>query len=392
MKKYIAGLIMAVLGFIAMLPLQALAAQKGRVCLEVKENNTADVSVIVPEAAGEQVSSLQLGLQITDQDGNSVGQEVLDQIESPAFVWRQEILANAKITEQRYQRETGILRLYISGAEPLFTAEGEDRDTLALGTVTAAVKDEESLGMTIYMSMAADSLKIVRGEEAVPVPVSAMEAVPIISGKTPAQPPSPGDKDEKPGEENPGDGEERPGEENPGDGNGNPGDEDENPGEEEKPGEDSQNPGNGNPPNPGTSGNGSGNSGGTSNQPGTDKSKLREILDLAAGYRETDYTWESYRLLKQAVREGRAVLDDPNAAQEEVDRAIQAIQNAIGALVPAAAAGTDTRYDQNTLHGSQNQAVGTGDVISWKMCVLVMIFGAVLLTGAGMWKKIQKRI
>ena len=72
MKKYIAGIIMAVFAFIAMLPLQASAAQKGRVCLEVKENNMAEVSVIVPEAAGERVSSLQLGLQITDQDGNSV--------------------------------------------------------------------------------------------------------------------------------------------------------------------------------------------------------------------------------------------------------------------------------------------------------------------------------
>lgn len=374
MKKYIAGIIMAVFAFIAMLPLQASAAQKGRVCLEVKENNMAEVSVIVPEAAGERVSSLQLGLQITDQDGNSVGQEVLDQIDTPSFVWSQEVLERAKITEQRYQSETGVLRLYISGTEPLFSAEGEEPDMLALGTVTASVKDEEAVGMTLYMSMAPDSFKIVRGAEAVPIPVPTMDAVPLIAGKTPEQPPNPGDGGQEPGDDR------------------NPGDDGQEPGDNQNPGDDGQNPGNGNPPNPGSSGNGTGDSGGVSTQPGADKSQLQEILKIAEGYRETDYTWESYSLLRQVIREGQAVLDDPNASQEDVDRAVQAIQNAIGGLVPAAAAGVNTQNDRNTLYGSQNQAVGTGDAISWKLSICVMVFGAAIFAGVGMWKRNRKRI
>lgn len=362
-------MIMAAFAFIAVLPLQVSAARNGAVHLETEENHAVNVSVTVPKAAGEKVSSLQLGLQITDQEGRRVGQDTLDQIENLTFVWSQEVQERAKITEQRYQGEEGILRLYIAGTAPLFAEDAEEPDTLTLGTVSAVVKDGEEAGMSLYVNMLEDSLKIVRGTEAVPIPTAASEAVPIIAGQKPDEPTKPGGDDE-----------------NPGDGDQNPGNGDENPGDGD------QNPGNGNQK-PGSSEGGAGSTGGSSDQQGADKSQLQEIINLAENYQEKDYTWESYRLLLEALRNAQAVLNDPSATREEIEQAIQAVQNAIGGLVPAEVTSVDTRYDRNSLYGSQNQAAaGTGDAISWEVYAAWIILSTAVMAGAGMWKKNRKRI
>lgn len=343
MKKYLSGIIIAVLAGIAILPLQVFAAEDGEIRLNAEKKNGVEVSVMIPEAAGEKISSLQLGLQITDQDGNGAGSDVLKQIESLSFQWNPDVQAKAKITEQRYEGEAGILRIYIAGTEQLFGDNGADGGGLALGTVTAAMASGGSAGTEIYISAAQDSFKMARGAEGIPVLAAQPDAVLLAVQETGVQ---------NPGVQNPG--VQKPGQTDPGDGTGE-------------------------------------NQEGTG-RPGADKSQLQEVLNLAAGYLEADYTSESYALLKKAVKAGQAVLDDVNASQEEVDQAAEAIMNAVGSLVPAAITSVEERYGQDTLYAGQNQAVGTGDADSWQIYAAVIFLSMSVLAGAGLRKKYWKRI
>ncbi len=343
MKKYLSGIIIAVLAGIAILPLQVFAAEDGEIRLNAEKKNGVEVSVMIPEAAGEKISSLQLGLQITDQDGNGAGADVLKQIESLSFQWNPDVQAKAKITEQRYEGEAGILRIYIAGTEQLFGDNGADGGGLALGTVTAAMASGGSAGTEIYISAAQDSFKMARGAEGIPVLAAQPDAVLLAVQETGVQ---------NPGVQNPG--VQKPGQTDPGDGTGE-------------------------------------NQEGTG-RPGADKSQLQEVLNLAAGYLEADYTSESYALLKKAVKAGQAVLDDVNASQEEVDQAAEAIMNAVGSLVPAAITSVEERYGQDTLYAGQNQAVGTGDADSWQIYAAVIFLNMSVLAGAGLRKKYWKRI
>ena len=178
MKKYLIGLIMAVFAFIAILPLQVLAA--GDEVRLKEDGNNVNVSVTVSGGAGEKVSSMQLGLQFTDRDGNPAEPEILEQIENLTFSWSQEVQARAAVTEQRYQRETGILRIYIAGSEPLFSGEGEEPDSLALGNVMMEEIQEGAAADGLYISVVPDSFRKVQGSNAQKLSASFSNAVPIV--------------------------------------------------------------------------------------------------------------------------------------------------------------------------------------------------------------------
>lgn len=120
-----------------------------------------------------------------------------------------------------------------------------------------------------------------------------------------------------------------------------------------------------------------------------DKSRLQEVLDLAAGYQEADYTSESFGALKKAVKEGQAVLDDPYAAQEEVDQAAWAVMNAIGGLVPFGTTSVDARSE---MYSGTRQAVGTGDRIPWQAYAAAAVLCGATIGGAGIWKKYRRRV
>ena len=324
---------MAVFAFIAILPLQVLAA--GDEVRLKEDGNNVNVSVTVSGGAGEKVSSMQLGLQITDRDGNPAGPEILEQIENLTFSWSQEVQARAAVTEQRYQRETGILRIYIAGSEPLFSGEGEEPDSLALGNVMME-EIQEGAADGLYISVVPDSFRKVQGSNAQKLSASFSNAVPIVpvNREDPVDPETP-----EPGQ----------------------------------------------PGNPGGSAGGSGGAGSSL----VDKSQLQEVLNLAAGYQEEDYTSESFGVLKKAMKEGQAVLDDPYAVQEEVDQAASAVMNAIGGLVPFGTTSVDAR---NEMYSGTSQAVGTGDMTSWRVCVVVMVLSGLVIAGAGICKTYRKRM
>lgn len=346
MKKYIIGFIMAVFAVIAILPLQVLAA--GDEVRLKEDGGNVNVSVTVSEGAGEKVSSLQLGLRITDQDGNPVGQEILERIESLSFRWSQEVQARTSITEQRYQKETGTLRIYIAGTEPLFPGGGEEPDSLALGTVIMTENNGGAADGGLYISVVPDSFRKVQGTGTQTLAPAMPDAVPIV----------PADRKDPGGSEVP------------------------DPGQPENPGgsEDGSTGG----PSGGTTGDTS-----VPGQPQVDKSQLQEVLNLAAGYQEADYTSESFGALKKAMKEGQAVLDDAYATQEEVDLAAEAVMNAIGGLVPFAATSVDER---NAMYAGTSQAVGTGDMTSWQVCAAVAILSGAAIAGAVIRKKYRKGI
>lgn len=339
MRKYFTGFIAAVFAMTAILPLRVLAA--GDEVRLKEDGNNVNVSVSVSGGAEEKVASLQLGLQISDQDGNPVGQDLLEQIENLTFSWSQELQARAAITEQRYQKETGILRIYIAGTEPLFSEEGEAPDSLALGTVMLTEIAGAHAGSGLYISVVPGSFRKVQGRNAEKLAAAAPNAVPIIpvNQEEPADPETP---------------------------------------EPEQPEQPEQ------PENPGG---GEGGSGGTV-RPQVDKTQLQEVLNLAAGYQEADYTSESFGVLKQAMKEGQAVLDDSYAAQEEVDQAAAAIMNAIGGLVPFA---TTSIEERSALYAGASQAVGTGDMLSWYVYAAMIIFGGAVIAGGLIWKIYWKR-
>lgn len=66
-----------------------------------------------------------------------------------------------------------------------------------------------------------------------------------------------------------------------------------------------------------------------------DFSALTSALDSADKYAESDYTEESYSALSKAVTAGKAVAENTDATQTEVDSAAQAIDDAIDGLVKA---------------------------------------------------------
>ncbi|MEG0735923.1 MAG: penicillin-binding protein, partial [Longicatena sp.] len=64
-----------------------------------------------------------------------------------------------------------------------------------------------------------------------------------------------------------------------------------------------------------------------------DTDPLKELIDSANKMNKNDYTEESYQALQDAIKEAKKVLDNEDATQEEVSKAISALQNAINALV-----------------------------------------------------------
>ena len=68
----------------------------------------------------------------------------------------------------------------------------------------------------------------------------------------------------------------------------------------------------------------------------TDKTALKEQLDIAAALDEDDYTPNSWSALTPVLTDAQAVYDNPVATQTQIDEATTALANAIGALVERA--------------------------------------------------------
>ncbi len=328
MKKNSLGIIMAVFIFIAMLPQQALAADN-ETPLRLQAGQSALVEAELSQASGEKISSLQISLEVTSQDGTSGNTNVLEKIENLSFSPDETIASKAKICEHRYHKNTGVLDIYIAGTQPLFSAE----DKLTVGKVTATGKDGN--GVDVYIKMVTDSFKVVRGNDLQTI----MEDEATVRIAVAAE-------EEKPTQ----------------------------PEEPEKP----TTPQEPETPNP--------------EDPIIDKTQLNEALDIAAGFVESDYTADSFALLKAAIEKAKAVMNDSNATKEEIEAVTEELLNVIGSLEPVSKNSVDNNSQVNGNNQNQSStSAQTGDwsaiwvFVAMTVCSLSVI---VMLVG---WKKYRKQ-
>ncbi len=328
MKKNSLGIIMAVFIFIAMLPQQALAADN-ETPLRLQAGQSALVETELSQASGEKISSLQISLEVTSQDGTSGNTNVLEKIENLSFSPDETIASKAKICEHRYHKNTGVLDIYIAGTQPLFSAE----DKLTVGKVTATGKDGN--GVDVYIKMVTDSFKVVRGNDLQTIMED--EATVRIAVAAEEEKPTQPEEPEKPTT----------------------------PQEPETP---------------------------NSEDPIIDKTQLNEALDIAAEFVESDYTADSFALLKAAIEKAKAVMNDSNATKEEIEAVTEELLNVIGSLEPVSKNSVDNNSQVNGNNQNQSStSAQTGDwsaiwvFVAMTVCSLSVI---VMLVG---WKKYRKQ-
>jgi len=306
---------MAVFAFIAVLPMTALADNDKADAVVFKQvPEGVSVRLILPKAAGEKTASLQLSVEV-----KSAGSGEIDDV---AFKFAEIVDKRAKVTEFRYQKDTGLLNLYVAGTEALYK---DNEDTLTLGTITA--KDQNAADVSVKAGVPKNALTLAEGTESRIVDLA-------------------DNSDTQQGGSDPG---------TSGDGNtpGTPGD-GTNPG-----GSDGNTPGTpGDGTNPGgsdgnTPGNGDGSSSGTGQ---TIDKKLKDTLKKADSYPKDKYTSKSYKALEKAKKKAQQVLNDPNATEKEKEAALRDLENAIGALEPA---GTQNTADKEK--NTQARQAKTGD-------------------------------
>lgn len=115
------------------------AADQGAVTLTATGSGASAV-LSWPEGTEKEIRSLQLGFQAEGAQQAELSFEFDDAIGS-------------RIKEYRYQKDTGLLTLYISGSENLHTG-----DSLTLGEIKASVKEGS---VTFSLRAVPDSLKLV---------------------------------------------------------------------------------------------------------------------------------------------------------------------------------------------------------------------------------------
>lgn len=142
MKKYLYYILSVLFLSAILLPIQVRAA--GRSGLKLDENGT--VTVVLPQAAREGISSLGFSLSV-----------------EPAGEASAEFQFNgnmAEILEYRYDKSSGKLNVYVAGTEALF-AEGTD--SLTIGEVV--VRDSSGREAAAGVSFVEGSLQYVHGAE-----------------------------------------------------------------------------------------------------------------------------------------------------------------------------------------------------------------------------------
>ena len=89
-----------------------------------------------------------------------------------------------------------------------------------------------------------------------------------------------------------------------------------------------------------------------------DKSLLEELINKAEGLNSTNYTKASFDGLTKALTEAKAVFNDPNATQEQVDNAKAVLEKAIAGLQTVT---TDNTVKTPVNNGDTTTSVKTGD-------------------------------
>ncbi len=103
-----------------------------------------------------------------------------------------------------------------------------------------------------------------------------------------------------------------------------------------------------------------------------DTENLRQFVNTVKGYSKKNYTAESWAALEEAVKNAEGILNNPNASNEERDAALQALQNAAGAL-------EDQTPDSAQLKAEQNQSPREKGLFKEPVPVILYVMSALLL-------------
>ena len=94
-----------------------------------------------------------------------------------------------------------------------------------------------------------------------------------------------------------------------------------------------------------------------------DKSLLEELINQANGLNGANYTKATFDGLTKALNEAKAVYENPNATQEEVDNAKATLEKAIAGLQanPSTPSNVDNTVNTPVNNGDTTVSVKTGD-------------------------------
>lgn len=256
-----------------------------------------------PQAAAEEIASMQISLVITPSS-DSADIEFIPDGGLPA-----------KIVESRYHSDTGVLTVYLAGTKALFSGTSP----LKVGKIKIGGKD-----VSATVKVEEGSIKFVRGSELVTPDDDIVYpgSVTISTGSAPE--PLPPDLPSSPSSSTSSVPSSQPSSSAP-----------------SASSTPSSSPSYWEPNEP--------NEPGEPNEPAfvpvepADTSSLAEAVERADGYKRGSYTEDSYGTLIEALNKAKAVLSNIGSTQDEVDEALLVLENAIGMLTPSnnAPSGTD---------------------------------------------------
>lgn len=354
MRKYLTGMIMAVFTLILALPFSAQASEQEAIYLEA-DGDSVKVRLSLPGADGAMFSSLKLTLNVASDSAENL---------DASFQFDPSLSGKAKVQEARYQAEKDTLNVYIAGRDALFE-KGED--TITLGKVCASDK-------AFTVEVKEDCLTVAEGSKGRTVKLERLPQ-PVLAGGASSS----GNEGGMPSSPNPGgSGEETapPSSEN---GGGTP---------------PSSNPGNnGGETVPPSSGNGNGgmsipsdtdagenqSSSGFGNDgeilPPADGEQLQKSVNAAKEYPKSAYTKKSYAALEEARKNAEGIQNNPNATKEEREKALQSLQNAVGALEEK----TFTSAEEKSRQSTGTEREGTiEDSVPVVLYVIIVLFVLVI--------------
>ena len=106
-----------------------------------------------------------------------------------------------------------------------------------------------------------------------------------------------------------------------------------------------------------------------------DKSLLQSKYEEVKDYNQKDYTEESFKEFKEALDNAKYVLKNENSTQNEVDSALNELNNKVSKLVKKSVIN-----DNNSNTTDNNVLPGTGGRNS-----LLILLGAILIVGSGVF-------
>ncbi|MCH5208269.1 MAG: hypothetical protein J1F04_05250 [Oscillospiraceae bacterium] len=295
------------------------AAETGTI--ELKANGgEAQLIMDFPQAAAEEIASMQLSLSISMTGGSSASGADVE------FVFDSGL--SSKIAEARYHSDTGLLNIYLSGTEALF----QKNLPLTVGKVRLSGNNASA-----SVSVVRSSIKFVRGGELIsPSDVRYPQAVTISTGgetsSSTGSAPSSSSSSSVPDSAPPS-----------GSGSSVSDSASSSGGSPSTPSSASSSGSSPSTPDSASSsstGNASGSApvpavpNGSVNAGPVDKSSLLSTLSIAESYKRSDYTESSYSALVKVMNKAKTVLSDNNATQNDIDSVLLELENSIAMLVP----------------------------------------------------------